>query len=51
MAASPAPGGVSGTGVADVPAWMAPIVAIVGVVVVAMLLVAARRNRAAAGSS
>ena len=51
VAASPAPGGVSGTDVADVPAWLAPMVAIVGVVVVAMLLVAARRNRAAAGSS
>jgi hypothetical protein len=51
VAASPAPGVVLGTGVADVPAWLAPIVAIIGVVVVAILLVAARRNRAAAGSS
>ena len=44
-AASAAPG--AGTDAApDVPAWMAPLVAVVGVIVVVVLVLAARRNRA-----
>ena len=43
--ASVAPGAAGAETVADVPAWMAPLVAIIGVVVVIVLLVAARQNR------
>ena len=44
-AASVAPGAATDT-VADVPAWMAPLVAGIGVIVVVVLVLAARRNQA-----
>ena len=50
-ATSPVPGVIGGSGVAEVPAWAAPVVALIAVVVVAILLVGARRNRASAGTS
>jgi hypothetical protein len=42
----PALAAVDGSAVGEVPGWMAPLVAVIGVVVVVILLVAARRNRA-----
>jgi hypothetical protein len=45
LAASPAPGTATNAA-PDVPAWMAPLVAGVGVIVVVVLVLAARRNRA-----
>ena len=50
-ATSPVPGVIGGSGVAEVPAWAAPVVALIAVVVVLSLFVGARRNRASVGTS
>ncbi len=39
----------AGAAVADVPAWMPPLVALIGVIMVILLVVAARRNRLPGG--
>ncbi len=50
QAASPAPGVLGGTAVADIPAWVAPLLAAIGIVVGVMLVIASRRRRASEGS-